>query len=937
MATTEQVFIEFITNDEQLKSSEDRLAALGKTEKANADQFKAANTEINKQVQSLKNLETVNNQIGKSGNNLKKTVADLATQVKGMSGVFQKEFKAGAVEALNAAGVSAEEFEKALEAAGGQTVSLKAQLREMIQQLAQMKVEGKDNTDQYRALAQQAGQLKDAIGDANQEVKNFGSDTSTFDGLIQSVQGLAGGFAVAQGAQALFGDESEELQKTLLKVNAAMAILQGLQQIQIVLQKESAASQVLNNVALKAYNFIIGTSTGLTKAFRIALAATGVGLLVIGIYELVQAFKSSNNEMEEANRLLEEQERSLSSVNDLIQRRTDIEIARLKASDAAESAILAATGRSLVAQREALLMSNKTLAAQRDALDTTSEAWFKLNEQIENNGDAIRDIDTKLIVAQLGYTKQLADERAEAEKKRRDDAAKAAEDAKRRREEQLQKEREARAAGFADFKAGVELELLAAEQGSEEQLEIRKRLLRAELQVALDNEKLTGNQRKLLVQQFFKDRIELEKQFARDRDKVILENIASDIQAELQGLEVTQERRLELVETALRLEAQMEIDAANGNAAKIAEINAKRDKDIRDARIASIQEAVEYELRITADPAENRRLARVVQDIDAEFELRINAVDRLAAIEAGGVAKRIEALNKEKADKLISQRDYDLQYKELVDQQTKIWEDAEKQKTDISNQESQKRTEKLKEDIANVASVAQTVSDILSSINDITTQKENERIRAGRELVKEQQEAGAITEKEAIARLKRLDAEEKKVKQAQAKRDKEVALFNAIISTARGIAEAIPNPFLMALAAVVGAAQIAAIAARPIPKVGKGKKNSYSGLAEVGETGTEIVQRDGRMYVVDKPTVTYLGAKDIVFNPQETAAMLTKPVMTTERLEPVKEKKTAGIDYKKMGKEIGQHLKTHVYVDGVEKQTIEKNLFTKWLDNRRSL
>src|SRR4029079_19681814 len=101
--------------------------------------------------------------------------------------------------------------------------------------------------------------------------------------------------------------ESKDLQQTLLRVNAAMAVLQGLQQIQNVLQKESAASILANTIATKAqsaalavYNFIVGTSTGLTKAFRIALATTGIGVIVIALIELVKVLNKSNHEMEDA-------------------------------------------------------------------------------------------------------------------------------------------------------------------------------------------------------------------------------------------------------------------------------------------------------------------------------------------------------------------------------------------------------------------------------------------------------------------------------------------------------------------------------------------------------------------------------------------------------------------------------------------------------------
>ena len=50
-----------------------------------------------------------------------------------------------------------------------------------------------------------------------------------------------------------------------------------------------------------------------------------------------------------------------------------------------------------------------------------------------------------------------------------------------------------------------------------------------------------------------------------------------------------------------------------------------------------------------------------------------------------------------------------------------------------------------------------------------------------------------------------------------AKREKKMAIFQAVINTAAGIAKAIPNPYLMAFAGIMGAMQIAAISSAPIP------------------------------------------------------------------------------------------------------------------------
>ena len=163
------------------------------------------------------------------------------------------------------------------------TQSAKQRLREMQKELIAMAEAGQQGTDAFKRLEQQAGQLKDEIADVNQRIKNLASDTKTIDAFVGAVQGIAAGFQIAQGAAALFGDENEDLQKAMLKVQGAMALANGVQQVANLLQKESAVMMGANTLATKAYALVVGTATGAMRAFRIALAATGIGAIVVAL------------------------------------------------------------------------------------------------------------------------------------------------------------------------------------------------------------------------------------------------------------------------------------------------------------------------------------------------------------------------------------------------------------------------------------------------------------------------------------------------------------------------------------------------------------------------------------------------------------------------------------------------------------------------------
>ena len=167
------------------------------------------------------------------------------------------------------------------------TQSAKARLRDLQKQMLDLEAAGQKNTDQFRRMAAEAGSLKDAIGDTSAQVKALASDTRTLDTFTSAIQGIAGGFAVAQGAAALFGEESEDVQKAMMKVQAALALVNGATAVANALNKDSALMVNLNAASQRVYALAVGTSTGALKAFRLALVATGIGAAVVAIGLLI--------------------------------------------------------------------------------------------------------------------------------------------------------------------------------------------------------------------------------------------------------------------------------------------------------------------------------------------------------------------------------------------------------------------------------------------------------------------------------------------------------------------------------------------------------------------------------------------------------------------------------------------------------------------------
>ena len=152
-----------------------------------------------------------------------------------------------------------------------------------------------------------AGELRDKLGDLNTQINHVANDGKNMQTALQVGQGISAGYAVAQGAMALFGSESKDLQKTLVKLQAAQAVLNGLEQIRIVLNKDSLvmtkARFVWDKIKIAseyAYTTAIGTSTGALKLARLAMLALPIVAIIAGIMAIAGAMGAFGNATEEA-------------------------------------------------------------------------------------------------------------------------------------------------------------------------------------------------------------------------------------------------------------------------------------------------------------------------------------------------------------------------------------------------------------------------------------------------------------------------------------------------------------------------------------------------------------------------------------------------------------------------------------------------------------
>ena len=198
---------------------------------------------------------------------------------------------------------SVDKLSSSINAAGGSAASLRAQLRQAVQELQNLE----PGSARFQELSVRAGELREQIADTNAVVGQLAGNVAErlTRGITNVVQIGVAGFQAIQAGVALFGAESEEVQKTLVKLQALMNLSQALETFAGLDQKiveirasfqsltNATSAQVVATEGQAVANVAATTTTtalGLAmKALPIIALVTGIGTLVYGIYQYVSA------------------------------------------------------------------------------------------------------------------------------------------------------------------------------------------------------------------------------------------------------------------------------------------------------------------------------------------------------------------------------------------------------------------------------------------------------------------------------------------------------------------------------------------------------------------------------------------------------------------------------------------------------------------------
>jgi hypothetical protein len=238
------------------------------------------------------------------------------------------------------------------------TASLKSQLREAQNEVQTLADKFGATSAEAVNAAKRAAELKDAIGDAKALTDAFNPDAK-FNALSSSIGGVLNGFQAFEGALGLVGVEGEAVQQTLLKVQSAMALSQGLQGL-------GEARDSFRQLGAVASNALKGIKTG--------LAATGIGLFVVALGLIVAYW----DDIKAAVSGVSEEQKKLNANS---QANLDIQKSKLTAIDSQENILklqgksereilnikIAQTDETIKAAKQQILNNERTAKAQIEA------------------------------------------------------------------------------------------------------------------------------------------------------------------------------------------------------------------------------------------------------------------------------------------------------------------------------------------------------------------------------------------------------------------------------------------------------------------------------------------------------------------------------------------------------------------------------------------
>ena len=250
---------------------------------------------------------------------------------------------------------------------------VKGELTELDNSLGSFKTNSEDSLSTF----------KDAMGNAQDSIEPL---KAKFESVQKVAAGVASGFAAFQGVVALMGVENEKLEKTFVQLQAAMAIAQGIGGLGDLVEGVSQAKVAFSKAITSVKTFITSL-----KGIKLAIAATGIGALVVAVGMLVEHFWS----MADAEDKVAENEKKIEDAASNAQKKIkEMKDELEQTSTASKLALNQELLKKLNEVGISTTAATKAFEEYQDALDSLSydeqlEAAQKFQEQVDSIGKEI--------------------------------------------------------------------------------------------------------------------------------------------------------------------------------------------------------------------------------------------------------------------------------------------------------------------------------------------------------------------------------------------------------------------------------------------------------------------------------------------------------------------------------------------------------------------
>lgn len=844
---------------------------------------------------------------------------------------------------------------KTLQGTGGTMVK---QLRAMREELQRMEDSGQFGSKAFMDLAVAAGKLEDQIGDTQARIRVLSSDTIGLDTAMGVADGLSGAFYVATSAAEVFGSDLEALQEAFYRVQAAMSVMSGVQQIANTINKDSVVSVVAQTAAAKlrekaearvaaataASTVTTGAQTIATKlatkaqiGLNTAIAANPLAWLIgivvaavaavaalgVGIYALVRNFTDAGKaqkDYKEASKELENIQRE-NAVGQATRAQQQQELLR-KMTDAQEEELRKAEARN-ASEIEMAQISLRHAKEKHDAIVKYNDEEMKRNQkEIDKLAAMVNAKKREVEAYRDGGKKQkkAMEELTEVEQQYADALQKTAE-----LETEKQDAWEAQQAAAQALIAARKQMRLDAEQanidlmreGAAKEIAQIKFNYREQLKAVQGNSKEEIALRKALLEKQTKEIAEVQRKYAlQAQETAILDqkNLLTAM-SQFSGTEADYADQIALTKKIAEAEAQARIDALDKQVLGEKEYKAQVEsirlelantlRDIDEQEVQRLNENAKRETEILLTEAEARANALTgKEDVEHQKAVWNEYYNARKEQITQNTAFEIEAINRSiDTEEVKEQKKTQILAEALAEREALEREAADKTK-EIDDEYIQLLQEKMQA----IADTFSAVMDYFQQASDLVFEAIGNNIQAEMDKLDEMyttdaQEAKENANKKYISE-KELADKKAALEMKQARYAKAQALINAGINTALAITSALATqPFLpmgpiaAGIASAMGLAQIAIIAAKPLAQYAKGRKGGKGEYALVGEKGPEV------MYVPEGASIVpnhYLGDMDAWSKFGVPA--LPNDMMSAAMLQQI------NIDYDRLGKAVAANI-----------------------------